>query len=664
MSFVYQPAASSPRSSVGRPLVMADSDDGSHSQRDSHYNQQRSSLRSDRSLRTPSRPGSSQLLHDFTLRDHHGLPPRDTPPSPAPVVPTRTHSRAHSDGQRSKHSSRRGSGRATRSGSRGGDEAYNLPDSYGNLNEILCPSPVEDLREQQLHHPASLEGQPAPSQASRAARRARKTSKAREQDAYDVPDSYRNINDVGTPRDYDLFTHVSLEDERQHSRGSRRPKGSRRSSLLPRSLRTGRNTPATDLEVTALPAFQSPNGKRPESSTAWDRYQRNKSPSHQAASRIATELYTVSYLVIFSILGTLARLGLQWLTFYPGAPAIFPVLWANFAGTLLLGFLAQDSSLFREEWGGTSRTPSNDEELALELTESRIAAAHAKVKKTIPLYIGLATGFCGSFTSFSSFMRDAFFALSNDLPSPINHPSPAGAAVSTSLTVSRNGGYSFMAVCAVVILTVALCHAAFKAGAHLAIYIKPVVPILPFLLLRRILDPLMVFIAWSAWLGAVFLAIWPPDRPGGPSSHGSWANETWRGQAVFACVFAPLGCLLRFYVSLKLNGLAPSFPLGTFCVNIFGSAVLGMVFDLQHVQIDSGLPGGGRVGCQVLQGIMDGFCGALTTVSTWIAEINGLRRGHGWTYAFTSVAVGLGTLVVIMGSVRWTVGWTEASCVT
>lgn len=160
------------------------------------------------------------------------------------------------------------------------------------------------------------------------------------------------------------------------------------------------------------------------------------------------------------------------------------------------------------------------------------------------------------------------------------------------------------------------------------------------------------------------MAIWPPDRPGGLDSKGSWVNETWRGQAIFACVLAPVGCLLRFYVSLKLNGIMSSFPLGTFAVNIFGTAVLGMAYDLQHVDIGPGLPGGGRVPCQVLQGIMDGFCGALTTVSTWIAEINGLKRGHSYVYAFASTAIGLGAVVIVMGSVRWTVGWTEAACVT
>ena len=117
----------------------------------------------------------------------------------------------------------------------------------------------------------------------------------------------------------------------------------------------------------------------------------------------ATELYTVSYLVLFSILGTLARLGLQWLTSYPAAPSTFPVLWPNFAGTLVMGFLAHDLRLFRQEWGHQQTDTST---------------SHAKVKKTIPLYIGLTTGFCGSFTSFSSFMRDVFLAFLNELHPP------------------------------------------------------------------------------------------------------------------------------------------------------------------------------------------------------------------------------------------------------
>jgi CrcB protein len=403
----------------------------------------------------------------------------------------------------------------------------------------------------------------------------------------------------------------------------------------------GRSTPATDFDVTALPDI------------ADNRYRREEPP----VSPVMTELYSISYLILFSILGTLARLGLQWLTRYPGAPLTFSELWANVGGTFVMGFLSEDRRLFRDEWGNPRAiTPQRTARKGGEVTtggyDQAAKGEHAKVKKTIPLYIGLATGFCGSFTSFSSFMRDTFLAFLNDLPNPVPNTS----------RIPRNDGYSVMAGFAVIILTVATCFAALKVGAHLAHLLDPITPTLPFRLTRRFLDPFVLVLAWAAWLGAIFMAVWPPDRPSGPASRGPWANETWRGHAIFACVFAPVGCLLRFYLSLLLNPLAASFPLGTFTVNIFGTAVLAMAYDIQHVAIGSAGVGGGRVGCQLLQGLMDGLCGALTTVSTWIAEIEALRRGHAYVYAVVSVGVGTAVCVAVMGSVRWSEGWMEVAC--
>ena len=70
-------------------------------------------------------------------------------------------------------------------------------------------------------------------------------------------------------------------------------------------------------------------------------------------SATATNLYTISYLILFSILGTLARLGVEAITRYPQAPFTSAVLWANVGGSLFMGFLAEDRHLFREEWGTT-----------------------------------------------------------------------------------------------------------------------------------------------------------------------------------------------------------------------------------------------------------------------------------------------------------------------
>jgi fluoride exporter len=148
-----------------------------------------------------------------------------------------------------------------------------------------------------------------------------------------------------------------------------------------------------------------------------------KEPSY---SQKATELYTVSWLIFFSFLGTLARLGVEAITIYPGAPWSSPVLWANLGGSFALGFLIEDRNLFRHEWAGqhSAKNSFHPSKISKDTDSihAKAAAAHGKVKKTIPLYIGLATGFCGSFTSFSTFMRDVFLALTNDLP--LASPSP------------------------------------------------------------------------------------------------------------------------------------------------------------------------------------------------------------------------------------------------
>ena len=359
-------------------------------------------------------------------------------------------------------------------------------------------------------------------------------------------------------------------------------------------------------------------------------------------SKNTTQLYSVSYLVFFSIWGTLARLGLEALTDYTGAPVVTSVLWANVAGCIAMGFFLEDRSMFKEEWGDgpTQPMPSDKNE-----KHERIKK-HKTVKKGIPLYIGLTTGFCGCLTSFSSFIRDVFLALSDDMEltshgyGSLHH---------------RNGGYSFMALVAVIIMEVGLSLSALVFGAHVALGVTDFTPTIPFRVTRKFVEPVCVFLGWGCWLGSIFLAIWPPDRHnGGP--------ETWRGRAIFAVVFAPLGCLFRYYVSMFLNARISTFPLGTFTANIFGTIILGMCFDLQHVGFLAGSKST-LTSCQVLEGVMEGFCGSATTVSTWAAELNGLgRRRWAYFYGIMSVGVSLAFLVVIMGSLRWTKGFAPPVC--
>ncbi len=487
-------------------------------------------------------------------------------------------------------------------------------------------------------------GSPVQPRKSRPSRSSRRES----QQTYTVPNDYGNLDELAVPSPV-----ASPQKEREQG------------YLEERDTRSG--TEEKNLDELAAPPPVAERRRNNEEGYFEDRdgspstddtkEKQDVSPRRQRVSQLATQIYTISYLIFFSILGTLARLGLQALTFYPGAPVQTGVLWANVGGSLVMGFLSEDRKLFQEEWGSKPKQKDDDEEKGeLDRPTHSVMQKHAAVKKTLPLYIGLATGFCGSFTSFSSFMRDSFFALSNALHVPISHPS--SAPISEMVNVHRNGGYSFLAVLAVLITTVGLSLMALQFGAHTALFLEPWTPSIPFLFARKIVDRSVVFLGWGCWLGAIFLAIFPPDRPGGPVGDASLSQETWRSQALFALVFAPLGCLVRFYASLHLNGRIKAFPLGTFVVNVFGTAMEAMFLDLQRVPI------GGMIGCQVLQGMADGFCGCLTTVSTWVAELTALRLKHAYFYGLMSVGVGLSLMIIIMGSLQWTNGFQMPLCMS
>ena len=176
-------------------------------------------------------------------------------------------------------------------------------------------------------------------------------------------------------------------------------------------------------EVAAPPPVERDSQSDEEATAGQSEKENEPEPSY---SPRATELYTISWLIFWSFLGTLARLGVEAFTVYPNAPWASPVLWANLGGSFILGFLTEDRNLFRHEWAGRDhRSNSFHPSKISKDTDSihaQASATHGKVKKTIPLFIGLATGFCGSFTSFSTFIRDAFLALTNALPLASSSP--------------------------------------------------------------------------------------------------------------------------------------------------------------------------------------------------------------------------------------------------
>jgi CrcB protein len=512
-----------------------------------------------------------------------------------------------------------------------GSDDYKMPASYANLDELADPEPIDNP------HP-SPKFQDDLEDIREVDNRAKEDAASHRNDGHkneDESDQYMNLDElvgpspIENPEEHHFSEHHDLEEERTKER-------------------TYEDDEAREEQL----------GENP------------KPVPGKKSQHLLTHLYVTSYLILFAILGTLARLGITALTSYPSAPVIITEIWANVSGCFAMGYLSEDRFLFRREWiaaqekhRGTAEDRNNDSDDESPNPEAVLAAAkieHNAAKKTVPLFIGLAVGFCGSFTTFSSFIRDIFLAMDNGLATMTY----TSTGTEIGQTYSRNPGYSVMSVLAVILLEVSLCMCALHVGADFAIALEPILSKLPRANLRRVLDAAIVPLAWGSWLGCIFMAIWPPDRPDGPAANGhtKWAAETWRGKVLFALIFAPIGCLLRFHASLCLNGKLISFPLGTFVVNILGTIILGMSWDLQRAPLFSGLIGGGKIGCQVLQGIEDGFCGCLTTISTWILELKGLQRKHAYIYGASSVGLGLSFLIVVMGSFVWTTGVAPLAC--
>lgn len=89
-------------------------------------------------------------------------------------------------------------------------------------------------------------------------------------------------------------------------------------------------------------------------------------------------------------------------------------------------------------------------------------------------------------------------------------------------------------------------------------------------------------------------------------------------------------------------------PLGTFLSNALGTALLGTFHILQNAHSPLS-----HNTCILLQGLADGYCGCLTTVSTYVAEVRTLDDRKAWFYAAISWATGQLLLLVILGPSFW-----------
>ncbi|KAG6331858.1 hypothetical protein ID866_7225 [Astraeus odoratus] len=291
--------------------------------------------------------------------------------------------------------------------------------------------------------------------------------------------------------------------------------------------------------------------------------------------------HVLALLMPASILGVLARLGLQALVTYNGQ-SVFTLAYIQAVGCFIMGIGLGMKAPFGRYYG--------------------------------PLYTAMTTGFCGSLTTFSGWQVDIFDSWVN----VGQYPRAGLRDVIDGLTKTW--------------ITLIVSLASLLFGMHICGMIAPHCPAVrpPSKNFRYALSIISV-LAYAATFPAY-----------------SRLPADFRHQATAALIFSYPGTLTRYLLSIYLNPRSKNIPLGTFSANAIGTALLGLFHVLQ------GLPSPvSPSACSLLQGLGDGYCGCLTTVSTFAAEIVTLRGWKSWFYVLVSWVAGQLLLLVIMGPSFW-----------
>ncbi len=306
--------------------------------------------------------------------------------------------------------------------------------------------------------------------------------------------------------------------------------------------------------------------------------------SYRQKATIAEHLVYFCALSTASYFGVVTRIYLGELSQWNGVP-LFHSLYPEIVGTAIMGFVGSHKNLLEDN--------------------------HKAV------YQAIATGLCGSITTFSSWNLEATNVLLQIDIYPIDNV----ARVIAWLTI--------------ILIGFGMPVAALYFGKHLA-RLSP--------WNDHKLPPADTNTATKKVEGVVFVIVWLVFTVVGIVV----PYVVNRYDLLFSIVLSALGTYIRWQLS-PLNKAFKHFRLGTFIVNIFGSWVLAAVaVSIRHLGTNEQ-----DVAHQFLIGLGTGFCGCLTTVSTFAVELTILPLKDTYTYALCSIFLAQVGLIVVTGTYHW-----------
>ncbi len=122
----------------------------------------------------------------------------------------------------------------------------------------------------------------------------------------------------------------------------------------------------------------------------------------------------------------------------------------------------------------------------------------------------------------------------------------------------------------------------------------------------------------------------------------------WRAVAA-VCIGGTVGCLLRWFLGLWLNQQSSVMPMGTLAANLIGGYIVGIA--VAFFALNTTLAPEWRLL------VITGFCGGLTTFSSFSAEVVLMLKQDRWMWACSTVALHLfGSLLMTFAGIATVAG--------
>jgi fluoride ion exporter CrcB/FEX len=263
-------------------------------------------------------------------------------------------------------------------------------------------------------------------------------------------------------------------------------------------------------------------------------------------------------------------------------------------------------------------------------------------------YVGVTTGFAGSCTTFSSWMLEVGVTMWN--PSGVDNQHDWPRQILRGLLLLIGGFhclYSSLKMGQWVGQVIAD-----KYQSRQALYLEadelvsadakpaPAAPVALYTVQNAVVYWTILFGVWTAVIiQALHAASEGESELAVAENSGKFCAVLQAGMC-----FAPLGAWIRFQLS-KYNPRFPTFPAFTFAANILGTLVsVSLWIVAREIIIDMETPMWARADVWVA-GISGGFCGCLSTASTFANELDKLARGPANKPSTNALAYGTASLL-------------------